>query len=200
MAPAVDEMIVDHADCLHEGIDDGRAAKLKPRAFRSFEISRDNSVSAGTSPMWRKLLRMVRPSTKSQRFRKSLLLSISRYARAEAIAPSILARLRTIPASGINALDLFRIVTSDVRRIEAVESLPKGLALAQDRDPGQPGLEAVEDELLKKRADVSLRHAPFLVVVGDIERVARRPGAAMPAVFVEEGRAVTRWPFGHDRL
>src|SRR5947209_17106468 len=97
-------------------------------------------------------------------------------------------------------LHLFRIVAGNARRIEAVESSPKGFALAQDGDPGEPGLETVEDQLLVERTRVPLGHAPFLVVIGDVERVVRRPGAAVAAVLVEEGGAGSRWRFGHANL
>src|SRR6266446_4411719 len=63
------------------------------------------------------------------------------------------------------------------------------LALAQDGDPGEPGLEAVEDELLEERAIVVLGHAPFLVVIGDVERVLLGPGAAFEPIRMEEDRA-----------
>src|SRR5438309_843761 len=78
-------------------------------------------------------------------------------------------------------------VTRDDGRIETVEGAAEILALAQDGDPGEPGLEAVQHELLVERAVVVFRHAPFGVVIGDIERVVLRPGAALKAVGVEEG-------------
>src|SRR5262249_60177234 len=48
---------------------------------------------------------------------------------------------------------------------------------------------AVEDELLIERAVVVFGHAPFLVVIGDVERVLLGPGTAFEAIRVEEGRA-----------
>src|SRR6266481_5940746 len=62
-------------------------------------------------------------------------------------------------------LDLFRRVARDFRGLEAVEGAAEIVAFAQDGDPGQPGLEAVENELLVERAVVVFRHAPFLVVI-----------------------------------
>jgi hypothetical protein len=59
------------------------------------------------------------------------------------------------------------------------EGGPEGVALAQDRDPGKAGLEPVEDQVLKQRATIELRHAPFLVVVRDIERVCASPGGSV---------------------
>src|SRR5262249_26747883 len=73
--------------------------------------------------------------------------------------------------------------------LEAVEGAAEILALAQDGDPGQSGLEAVEDELLIERAVIVFGHAPFLVVIGDVERVLLGPGAAFESIRMEEGRA-----------
>src|SRR5205823_14493840 len=69
-------------------------------------------------------------------------------------------------------------VARDFLRLEAVEGAAEILPLAQDGDPRKPRLETVEHELLVKRAMVELRHAPFYVVVGDVERVSARPGTA----------------------
>src|SRR5262249_7550342 len=67
-------------------------------------------------------------------------------------------------------------------RLEAVKGAAEVVALAQDRDPGQPGLKAVEHQFLEQRAIIVLRHAPFLVVIGDVQRILLRPGAADEAV------------------
>src|SRR5665213_3428654 len=80
-------------------------------------------------------------------------------------------------------------VTRDFFRIEIVEHAAEVVALAQDGDPRQPGLEAVKHQLLVQRPVIPLRHAPFLVVIGDIERVGAGPGAAGQAVGVHMIRA-----------
>ena len=102
--------------------------------------------------------------------------------RASAAVASILARLRTMPASCISASFFAVAPARDLLGIEAVERGAEGRALAQDRDPGEPRLEAVEHELLEQRPVVVFGHAPFLVVIGDIERIGARPGAALQAV------------------
>src|ERR1700688_2171863 len=60
---------------------------------------------------------------------------------------------------------------------ETGEGATEILALAQDGDPRQSSLESVEDKLLIERAVVEFRNAPFLVVIGDVERILARPGA-----------------------
>ena len=93
-------------------------------------------------------------------------------------------------------LDLLRRVARDLLRRETVEGLAEIVALAQDRDPGQPGLETVEDELFEQRAVVEFRHAPFVIVIGDVERIVLRPRAALQAVGMFESMS----SFGGLRL
>src|SRR5690348_16582457 len=65
----------------------------------------------------------------------------------------------------------------DPLRLEAGEPAPERLALAEDRDPGEPGLEALEAEALVQPALVANRTSPLLVVVREVERVVRPPAA-----------------------
>ena len=66
---------------------------------------------------------------------------------------------------------------SDAFRVEAGERAPERVALAQDRDPGETRLEAFQADALVEPALVPDRAAPFLVVVGEVQRVARLPAA-----------------------
>jgi hypothetical protein len=61
--------------------------------------------------------------------------------------------------------------------LEACERRPESLALAQDRQSGEPGLEALEAEPLVDAALVAHRPAPLLVVVGEVQGIRRRPAA-----------------------
>ena len=97
--------------------------------------------------------------------------------RAFAIAASILPRWRTMPASPSR-----RSTSRSPKRATASGSKPgerraEALALAQDRDPREPGLESLEAEALVQAALVAHRPAPLLVVVRDVGRVGRRPAA-----------------------
>src|SRR5207253_2125927 len=80
------------------------------------------------------------------------------------------------------AFDSFRRVARDLRRFEAVESAAKVLALAQDDDPGQAGLEAVEHEHLEQGAVVVYRQPPFVIVIGNVKLVMPSPWAARTSV------------------
>src|SRR6185503_3905073 len=79
------------------------------------------------------------------------------------------------------------LVAGDDLGAEAVEGTAKVVAFAQNGDPRQPGLEAVEDELFVERPVVIFRHTPFLVVIGDVERVGLRPSAALLAIGMGHG-------------
>src|SRR5260370_20315476 len=64
-------------------------------------------------------------------------------------------------------------------RIEILESFSEGIALAQNGQPGQTGLKAVQHQFFPERATVVFRDTPFFVVIGAKKRIAFCPGAAM---------------------
>jgi hypothetical protein len=99
-------------------------------------------------------------------------------ARALSATDSSLPRCRTSPASVIRASTFFPVEAGELADVEAGESLPVALPLLQHGDPGESGLRAFEDELFEELTVVAYRHAPFFVVVGDVERVVSAPEAA----------------------
>ena len=78
--------------------------------------------------------------------------------------------------------DVVRAEAAQGFGVEVGEGAAEVLALAQDGQPGQAGLEALEAELLEQVAVVRRRPAPLLVVVGRVERVVAAPAAADVAV------------------
>ena len=74
----------------------------------------------------------------------------------------------------------------DLVEIEAGEGAAEILALAEDRQPGEAGLEALEADLLEEADVVGDRPAPFAVVIGAILGRAVAPEAALLAVFAED--------------
>src|SRR3972149_3983728 len=62
--------------------------------------------------------------------------------------------------------------------VEAGEGSAVGIPFLQDRDPGEPGLCALQYQELEQKPVVVDRHPPFPVVVGPIERFAADPTAA----------------------
>jgi hypothetical protein len=84
-----------------------------------------------------------------------------------------------------SALDVALSEARDPLGVEAGEGAAERLALAQDRDPRQASLKAVQNELFKQGPRIALRYAPFLVMIGDVNRVLSRPRAASEAVRVQ---------------
>jgi hypothetical protein len=85
-----------------------------------------------------------------------------------------------------------RAVAGDQCRVEAVVHFAIVFALAQDGRPAQPGLGTLKDEELEPPVVVVYRHAPFGVVVGDVEfGTSVRPAAALhrdySPLFLGEG-------------
>jgi hypothetical protein len=59
-------------------------------------------------------------------------------------------------------------ITRNALGIEVVEGGAEGGSFPEDGQPGQPRLEAFQDQLLEQPPVVGMRHAPFLVVVARI--------------------------------
>src|SRR4051812_40715597 len=64
--------------------------------------------------------------------------------------------------------DVGRPELGDDLRYEPAECAPEGIALAQDSEPRQPGLEALEADLLVDAPVVGHGPAPFVIVVRDV--------------------------------
>jgi Protein of unknown function (DUF2927) len=83
---------------------------------------------------------------------------------------------------GEAAFHLARSEVRDLGEIESGEGRAKVLALAQNCDPREPGLEAFQAKLLEEAAVVGDRSAPFAIVIAQIECVGARPPAARPPI------------------
>src|SRR6201999_1448070 len=75
------------------------------------------------------------------------------------------------------AIDVARAVSRDLFWREIVEGFAEIVPLAQNGDPGQAGLESIQHQLFIQRAGIIFRHAPFLVMIGEIKRILARPPA-----------------------
>ena len=74
--------------------------------------------------------------------------------------------------------DIARTHAGDPLDFEAGESRPEALALAQDGEPRQSRLEALEADLLEQAPVIRDRESPLVIVVGDVERIVAAPPAA----------------------
>jgi len=66
----------------------------------------------------------------------------------------------------------------DAIDVEVHECAPEVLALPEDRQPAQTGLEAFEADLLEQTSVVFDRLSPLAIVILDVERIAPTPPAA----------------------
>ena len=156
-------------------------------------MARDSSVSAGTS-----VIALVAVDDR---------LAVDKAPEIGAEARALLHHLEPGARRGDRAFDLRPIAhdalvphqgfdllareARDLLRGEAVEGAAEGFPFPEDGDPGKPRLEPVEHELLVKCPVVALGHAPFLIVIGDIERIGARPRAALELRLAHALSAVT---------
>ena len=70
------------------------------------------------------------------------------------------------------------VEAGDLLGVEPGERLTEGGPLAQDRDPGEPGLEGLEGDPLEEGRLAVDRDAPLVVVVGEVLGCRTGPGAA----------------------
>ena len=91
------------------------------------------------------------------------------------------------------ALHALGVEAGDLLEVEAGEVLSEGLALAQDGEPAQTGLETFEADLLEEAVVVDDGAAPLVVVVRGVVGRGRAPPAADDAVVALDE------PFPHAR-
>ncbi len=172
-------MIVDHADRLHEGVDDGRAAKFKA-ALRQLLGHRARGRGFGRHLAHGAVVVDLRLAVDEipQQFGKAgaFFHDFEPGARREHRALDLGAIAHDAGVAH-QPFDFGRPVARDFLRHKAVEGAAEIFALAQDGDPRQAGLKTVEHELFVERAVVVFRHAPFLIVIGDVERIVLGPRA-----------------------
>jgi len=84
------------------------------------------------------------------------------------------------------AVDVGRPEPGDDPGVEVGEGAPEVVALAQDRQPRQTGLEALEADLLEQPVIVMDVPSPLVIVVGDVVGILPRPPAAGPAVRADD--------------
>src|SRR6185503_9643838 len=171
VAIAAGEMVVDHAGRLHEGVADGRAdeaeaALLQVLAHRvRFGGARRDVVAL--APVLDRLAADELPDVAVER--AELLLHGEKRLRVAHGAFDLQA-----VAHDAFVLHQERLTGSgearDLGRIKSGKGAPVVRALFQDRRPAQPGLRAFQRDELEQHAVVVHRHAPFLVVVGDVQR------------------------------
>jgi glycyl-tRNA synthetase alpha chain len=184
VAVAVAGVIHDHAGGLHIGVADGRADKGKAGLFQRL------AHGFGFGRYRRHLITLAKVIDLGPAADKGP----EQFHRVFQLEPGlgILAHGLKLEAVANNARVLhqgfFDVLVRERRQalhIETEQHLAVTLALLQHGDPRQTGLEGFEQEQLEQHLGVALRHAPFLIVVSDIQRVVIAPEAAWHAGFPE---------------
>jgi DNA-binding transcriptional ArsR family regulator len=176
------EMVVDHTDSLHEGIDDGRPYELPSACAQRLGQSlglgrRDRIVAVRLRP--RMPHRLVRPHEVDKR-----LACVVHCEQCLGIDDGRGHLLPIANDAGIRQqpLNVGRPIGRHLRRIESIEGTSITLALAQDGDPGQTSLCTVEDEFLEQFPLIADGPTPVVVVIRDVQRVVPRPTTTNDAV------------------
>jgi len=173
-------MVIDHADRLHEGVADGCSHEAEA-AF--FQIAAEGVRQRGAGRNFFETLPVVLdryPIHKPPQVGvKGTELGLHRQEGAGVADGGGDLEPVTDDADVGQQLGLAGLVKGRHHgRIEPGKGDPVRLALAQDRDPGKPGLGALQDQEFKQQAVIMDRDSPFQIMVGLIERIAARPGAA----------------------
>jgi len=193
MAVAGRDVVVDHAGRLHEGIDDDRPAEFKALGLQRLGHGdglggRCGDLGHGGPVALDGLTSHEGP----QPVRHVAALNLQVQPDTGALDGGVDLGPRADDAGIVQqALAVGLAVAGDLLRVETVEGGAEGRALFQDGDPRQARLESVQHQLFPEGARVTFGHAPFLVVIGDIEGVGAAPATA--AGRVGHGRV------GHGR-
>ena len=179
------DVVIDHADGLHEGIadrrsDEGEAAPLEILAHGAGNLRLRRHLAHRLEAV---LLRLV-PDEAPDILGKTpeLLLHFQEDLRVPD-RPLDLEPVADDAGVDEQTLDLLRPEAGDLRRIEATEDLAIAVAFPQHRDPCEPRLGALQNQELEERAVVPERHPPLLVVIGLVEGIVRSPVAALLVGF-----------------
>ncbi len=174
-------MVVDHAHGLHQRVADGRAheakaAPLQLPAHRPRLVGLGRQVRERAPAVFPRLTAHEPPQQTVER----LARVAQRQDRARVCDRRL--HLQAVPHDRRVRQEALDVAGAEPRHplgIEAGERLPVSLPLAQDRGPGKTGLCPFEGQHLVQVALIVGGNSPFLVVVGQVERVTgRRPFAA----------------------
>ena len=156
----------------------------KPRRLSSFESAVDSGVVARQLAAARRAAPGGGEERTTTRTRDSPSGQLERRDRVPDRRLD-LAAMADDPGVAEQPLDVALVEVGDPLDRESGERLPKALPLAQDRQPREPGLEALEREQLEQRIVAALLAPPLVVVVGAVERILSAPPAARSPVGVE---------------
>src|SRR5918996_3141051 len=177
---AVQRVVIEEADGLHERVADRRSHEAEPAASQ-VGAERARHGGLGGHRAHRAPPALLRPPRDEapQVLGERAVLGLHGQERPRvpdggldlpAVAHDALVREEPANVPGAEA--------GDAPGVEARERAPVALALPQDGRPRQPGLGALEEQELEEPPVVAYGHAPLTIVILDVERVARPVAAA----------------------
>ena len=157
--------------------------KRKPYPRSAFASASDSGVRAWRSPSRRGAFRRARgANVQTSAASEPSACWTASVAPALAIAASILPRCRTIDASSRRRATSRAAEPGNGARLEVTEGPSERVALAEDRQPRETRLEALEAELLVDPGVVEHGPTPLRVVVLGVLRGRGTPRAATHTV------------------
>ncbi len=175
ISETVDRVIIHHANGLHVSIDDGRPKELEPSFLEILGpcdglFCVDGIIFQPFETMSNRNTFDPRPHV--LRERSELALNVEKTFRIVDGSLNLLS-ITYDPSIREQTLHVTRGETRDLAIVESFERYAKVLSFVQDRTPRKAGLERLKHEVFKNLSIIVHRHAPFLVVVFEIERIAR---------------------------
>src|SRR3954453_3455969 len=172
---AVRERVVHDAAGLHRRVDRRRADEAEARSLEGLrQLGRlgRGRIPVAVTARWAVPLGSVRPHELLER-----VALLPQRECAAGVRDRGLDLAAVAHDAGVvqEALDVALAETGDVLRVEAGEGRAEVVTLAQDRQPRQAGLEALEAQPLVEPALVRDRASPFVVVIRVVRRIRRGP-------------------------
>jgi len=186
-------VVVDDPDRLHEGVE-GRRSDEGPAALLEVLRERDRLRSRAHPPERRPGqpsragggIRLETPEVGGERAEL-----VAEIAGAAGVVDGGLDLPAVADDAGVGeeARHVARPEARDLLEVEPREGAAERVALPEDGEPGEAGLEPLEADLLEQAHVVRGRVAPFLVVVAEVLRSGDSPEAAELPVGAGEERA-----------
>lgn len=178
-------MIVNHADCLHKRVNDSRSDKVEAAFFQILAyLIGERSVSWHFLERFEAVdYRLVIDIAPDEFVEAAVFLLYFDKGFCIANGGGYLATVADYFLVLHEFFDLFFGVTGDFFYIKIIESFTKSLALFEHRYPRQARLHSLKDEHFEQAAVVVKRHAPFLIMVVDVNLIRAAPSAADKLFF-----------------
>src|SRR6185295_9022100 len=185
---AGDEVVVHHADGLHEGVNDRRPTEFEAALFQLFgyflrKRCFDRNLALGAEAIDARLTVHKIPQKGGEA--RTLFHHLEPSARRQNGAVDF--HLVSHDAGVFHQRsDFLFVVAGNFCGLKIGECFAKIVTLPQNRDPRKTGLESIEHKLLVKRAVVVFGYAPLRVVIGHVNGIVAAPEAATKSVVMQK--------------